>query len=285
MPHQNHPFSQKLNLISWLVLPILVLWITTNYLIGINKKTEWENVAPIASNVSQEQARAAPLFEWRQTGLVTLWFDDAWYSQYSIGFPILEEKGLKGAIAVATDLVDGESYMTWPQIRRLQYNGWEITSHSLSHTCDLDKLAEDEIINELRDSQNVLRQQGFPADQFVTPCGAQNDIMSSHVRSYYVSLRNTEEGLNPLPVSNPYSLKINVIRNTTTVAEVKEWLQQAQDSRSWLIIVFHQIGVSNQSYEIAPALFNSMIKEISLSGLPVILPSQGLQLVIKHHNE
>ena len=38
-------YKNRLPLISWLILPLFVLWLSTNYLIGLTKPTEWQNVS------------------------------------------------------------------------------------------------------------------------------------------------------------------------------------------------------------------------------------------------
>lgn len=276
-------YRHKLPLLSWLVIPILGLWLVTNYLIGLNRKVAWNNLNEQKPTVLSAQTENAPTrekLEWKGNGLVTLWFDDAWYSQYSIAFPILDKMGVLGTLAVPTSLVGGESYMTWPQIKRLSYKGWEIASHSVNHICDLEKLDTKTVESELGDSLSTLEEKGLSIENFVTPCGAENSEITRVAKDKYISLRTATEGLNSLPVDDAYSLKIHAIRTTTTFDDVKAWINEAEKSDSWLILVFHQIGYDGEEYETAPELFRNMMNLIEKSDLSVVLPLQALEVAI-----
>jgi hypothetical protein len=69
-------------------------------------------------------------------GMVTFSFDDGIISSYQNGLPILKSRGqLATAGIVASRVTSGnEDYMTVDHVRELAKNGWEIASHSLTHT-------------------------------------------------------------------------------------------------------------------------------------------------------
>jgi len=273
----------RLTMVSWLILPLIGAWMTTGYLLGLAKniiKRPEVLSSQMVNNCYEGVGSPVNGFEWDGSGLITLWFDDGWYSQYSIAFPILKEFGFVGALSVATGLVQGEKYMTWPQIKRLQANGWEITSHSVSHICDQNILDNEKISYELIESQKILRSYGLQAEHFVTPCGVGNSIITEKAKEYYLSLRTAGEGLNLLPVNNPYELKIHAIRNNTSLEEVRQWIKEASINRGWLIIVFHQIGEEGGTYEASPQMFKDILRLIKDSNLPVVLPSQALNVSI-----
>jgi len=273
----------RLTMVSWLILPLIGAWLTTSYLLGLAKNIvrKPEVLSSQTENKCYEETGSfASSFKWNGSGLITLWFDDAWYSQYSIAFPVLKEFGFVGALSVATSLVQGEKYMTWPQIKRLRANGWEITSHSVSHICDQSILDNEKISYELIESQKILRSYGLQAEHFVTPCGVGNSIITEKTKEHYLSLRTATEGLNPLPVNNPYELKIHAIRNNTSLEEIKQWIKEATLNRRWLIIVFHQIGEERGTYEVSPQIFKNILNLIKDSNLQVVLPSQALNVSI-----
>lgn len=281
-------YKYKLPLLSWMVIPILGFWLATNYLIGLNRKIEWKDLNESRYVVLGAQAgepSIAKSYNWQGNGLITLWFDDVWYSQYSIALPLLDNLGMVGALAVPTNLVSGESYMTWPQIKRTQFKGWEITSHSVNHVCEPDKLNNETIEFELGESLNTLRENGLNIDNFVTPCGVENDQITTSAKEKYLSLRTATEGFNSLPVDDPYSLKIQVVRNTTSLTDVNEWIKEAEKEDKWLILVFHQIGYEGEEYETTPELFNQMVRLVERSDLSVVLPAQALQVSLPEERE
>lgn len=273
------PIYQRLSLLSWLVLPLIALWIMCNYIVGLVHQPQWNNsqletsLVEVANASTEEEP-----FEWKKTPLITLWFDDAWYTQYSVAFPVLEKHKMKAALAVTTGLVQGESYMTWPQIRRIDHKGWEITSHSTSHNCEPNKLSVSQIEHELHDSQRILAEQGFPTDHYVTPCGAQNSTVLNKAKHYYLSLRTSESKINPLPVKNPYQLFSHVMRNTTTIEDMASWIEQAKTEKGWLIITFHQIDNEHREFAVTPELFEQIIVLLEESAIPIVLPYQALEV-------
>ncbi|MFZ5426854.1 MAG: polysaccharide deacetylase family protein [Thermodesulfobacteriota bacterium] len=78
--------------------------------------------------------RAAP--ERLPRGMVTFTFDDGIASNYQYALPILKSRGhLATAGIVVTRMLSGNNdYMTVDQVRELAANGWEIASHSLTHS-------------------------------------------------------------------------------------------------------------------------------------------------------
>jgi len=79
-------------------------------------------------------ARAAP--ERLPRGMVTFTFDDGIASNYQYALPILRSRGhLATAGIVVTRMLSGNNdYMSVDQVRELAASGWEIASHSLTHS-------------------------------------------------------------------------------------------------------------------------------------------------------
>lgn len=267
--------NQKIYMLSWLIIPLLGLVFATSFLVGLNKNPSWQVNALTTS-------KTTPLvfdkFDWQNTGLVTLWFDDAWLSQYLAAQPVMEKYGYVGSLAVPTRLIGYDAYMNWAQIKFLQYKGWEINSHTRTHDCNTFNLNSSEVEHELLGSKQDLESQGLFAENFVTPCGAETKDILAVAKKYYLSVRGSGAGLNKLPVQDPYHLTAYPIQLTTSVEEVRQWIAEAAQTRTWLILMFHQIDDSKIEYTTSPKTFESMIKEVKDSGLPVVLPTQVLHL-------
>lgn len=220
------------------------------------------------------------------SGLITLWFDDAWITQYTKAFPLMNKYGFKGAIAIAIRFICySPAFMTWDQLHTLQAKGWETTAHSMSHSCDMGFYTTKDTLYELSRSQQVIRQHGLRADHFVMPCGftkeqIEDAFIDAHppiiqtAKKYYASYRTTTTGVNPLPLPDPYNLYALQWRNTTTDKEIQEAIDKAKRDKTWLIFVFHQIDNSNQTFAIPPEKFDHILQLIKASQLPVVLPSQ-----------
>ncbi len=271
--------QNRLFLLSWMTIPIILVWISVSYLVGLTNHPIWDpaNNVCLTSAVAPAPPKLAS-FTWQHTGLISIWFDDGWKSQYYTAFPLLQQKKLPAAIAVVTGYVGLPDYLNWAQLKRMQYLGWETTAHTKTHNCDLIKEDIPKIEDELIGSKRILEAEGLMADNFVTPCGADSPQLIDIAKKNYLSLRSSWAGLNPIPVTDLYRIKTYVLNNTTTLSDVVGYIKEARDTKQWLILTFHQIDNSRTEYAISPALFNQIADLIEASKLPVVLPSQVLQL-------
>ena len=135
------------------------------------------------------------------------------------------------------------------------------------------------IQKELGDSKTILNRYGLEADYYVTPCGEENEFLVNYARHSYLALRTSEFGVNPLPVKNPYHLYAYAVNNKTTIDEMKEWIEKAKNENGWVILVFHQIGNGKEKYEITRDTLEKILDTSIDSGLPIVLPSDALQLM------
>lgn len=69
-------------------------------------------------------------------GMVTLTFDDGLAGVYKYAYPILKNRNqpATAAIIVSRLYVGNDDYMTVEQLKEMENGGWEIASHSLTHT-------------------------------------------------------------------------------------------------------------------------------------------------------
>lgn len=275
----NQPTHARLFLIAWVVLPIVLVWLSVGYLLGLNQQPKWNQASALTKQTVTAPPPAVKAFNYAgQGGAVTLWFDDAWRSQYYVALPVLQQKGYVAAMAAPTHLIDTNGYMNWAQLKRIQHLGWEITAHTQSHDCDLIYRSPATIDQELTGAKRDLESQGLLADQFVTACGADSEELIRIAKREYLSLRTSGTGFNSIPVTEPYSLKTYVLNTSYTFDYVKQLIQQAQRDNTWLILSFHQIDNEGREFSVTPELFNQIIDEIERSGIQVALPSQILNL-------
>ncbi|MEE4272056.1 MAG: polysaccharide deacetylase family protein, partial [Thermoanaerobaculales bacterium] len=74
---------------------------------------------------------------------VAITVDDAYRSVYSVGFPLLRERGLPFTVFVATDPVDAgqRDYMTWDQMRQMAEHGVSFANHGATHDSVIERRA------------------------------------------------------------------------------------------------------------------------------------------------
>lgn len=90
--------------------------------------------------------------------------DDGYRSTYDIAFPILKKYGFKATLFIYTDFIGASrNAMTWDQLNQMKAEGFEIGSHTVSHS-DLTRQKEGEdtrtymsrIETELRESKQII---------------------------------------------------------------------------------------------------------------------------------
>jgi peptidoglycan/xylan/chitin deacetylase (PgdA/CDA1 family) len=147
-------------------------------------------------------------------GMITITFDDGWKTTITNAFPVLDELGLKGNIAVNSEPIDGgwSDYMTLKDLNTLWAHGWHIVSHSVSHP-DLTTLSDADLDHELRDSQQWLVDHGFgPTDVFIVPYHSWGPRERTAIAKYYKRVRgHTSDEFEPekfvdMPFKEPLDL-------------------------------------------------------------------------------
>jgi len=213
---------------------------------------------------------------------ITFRFDDGLMSQYDIARPILAKYNYPASLYVFTDpLQEGnwEGYMKWQHLYFLQnLYGWEIGSHSKSHPY-LTQLSDEELIEEIKDSQDILKQHGFFATGFVSPFGHYNNKVIAAIARFYQNHGSAWPlEANSYPY-NDYNVSVKEPLGTTSVEEVKSWIDQAQADGKWLVLLFHNIVEEIPStYDYSKQGFEQIVDYVNQKNMPVVTVKQGLAL-------
>jgi peptidoglycan/xylan/chitin deacetylase (PgdA/CDA1 family) len=189
----------------------------------------------------------------RNTGIVTVTFDDALLSQFENGFPVLRELGIRGVVFVPTGSVgghfSGEPMMSLCHLRQMAAEGWEIGSHSVSHTRlagrdGLTKVPPAAIDSEARESRAWLIANGFPGISFAYPNGRYNAEVEAIVARYYRFVRTTGSGLNEISPQNTQLKAFDLCQR-----KIEMWkaaVDAACASAKWLVVMVHGIVKSQR---------------------------------------
>jgi peptidoglycan/xylan/chitin deacetylase (PgdA/CDA1 family) len=212
------------------------------------------------------------------TGAVTFRFDDDLSSQYVSAVPKLESAGFKGSFYIITHETGDDGFpgfMTHAQIIDLASRGHEIGAHTRTHP-DLTTLTASQQQGEICGSRQDLQSWGIsPIDSFAYPFGAYDASTDSVVKSCGLSSAATSNGGYVTQASDPFQLERQSIQNSTTIAQVKQWVDSAAANHVWLIMEFHGIETSGDQYSMTPTLFNQVVDYVKQKGIPVVTVSQG----------
>ncbi len=219
-------------------------------------------------------------------GLVSVQFDDGWTNQYTNAFPTLTQYGLPATFFIISGELNNQPYyMNVSQIRGLQTAGHEIASHTVSHL-DLTTLSATQLTNQMKNSQATLQSNfGTSIKHLANPYGAYNAKTIAEGKKYYTSQRTTETGYNTKGNFNLTKLKVQNIYATTTPAQVQEWVNTAIQDRTWLILLYHEVGTtpidpSNAEYLTTPSDFNAEMAIIKNSGIQAVTTTQAINEIL-----
>ena len=205
---QRHIFAMKYG-ICWIVSHLLLISCS-----GISTKQDTFNNT------------AAPLF--------TFVFDDSYETDYLIAKDIFTAHHSVACSAVVTDWLNTKDHLTGSQLLDLQANGWEILSHTKSHSY-LPLLSERSIEDELSQSKSALECMGIKVRNLVYPFNKYSDTIIKSARRYYRSCRGgkycfmDQDCLQSFPVKHSFD-------------QVKGLIDMAYANRQWLILYHHMIS-------------------------------------------
>ncbi len=218
---------------------------------------------------------------------VSFTFDDGWNSHYTKVMPILNAAGMKGSFYIITDeiakaptysspnQIDDTEYMNATYIKALANGGHEIGSHSRTHP-HLTQLTSAKLTDEIVGSKQALTNIGINAQTFVYPYGEYNTAVVQAVKNAgYIGARTVNGGYNT-STTDPYLLFHREINNTTTLAQVKNWVDTAIAQDKWLVLTFHQIDNTGAQYGNTPQLFQQVVDYVASTKVNVVTMGQGL---------
>lgn len=200
--------------------------------------------------------------------LVTMTFDDGHEDNVTTTLPLLNQYGFKSTQCYATQFIEGVPGAD-QNVLAFFNSGHEICSHTITHPF-LTTLTNAKLKNELSHSKQVLETIiGQPVLNFASPYGDYNQKVINNIDDYYQSHRTVDEGYNSKDNFNIYRLRVQNVKNTTTLEEYQSWLAQAKSTNTWLILVYHRVANDAGQFDTYPADFSAQLQAISNSGVTV----------------
>lgn len=211
-------------------------------------------------------------------GVVSITFDDGYANQYTQGRAKMDQYGFPGTAFIIKDALGSSgTYMTLAQAQKLEaYNGWEIAAHSYTladHNGFFTALSDAALEANLYKMKAWLVANGFRGvDLFAWP-GGKYLAAQEAVAAGYFSVRRTinDSRYECVPPSNAGRLltKMYVTASTTT-ATITAAIDAAYTNKAWLILVFHGIDDSAQTWPTySIANFGTVIDYLNTKGIPV----------------
>jgi len=170
--------------------------------------------------------------------------------------------------------------MTYQMIKDFKTQGSELAWHTRTHA-DVTTLTAGQLATELTIPAAFLTGTGTTASEyknFATPYGAYNASSVSAIMAKYRSHRSTDVGYNGKSNFDITNIKVQNITNATTPADVQAWISQAATTKTWLVIVYHEVTetAADPTYSVTPTNLDAELNIVKQSGLTVKTVDQAL---------
>jgi peptidoglycan/xylan/chitin deacetylase (PgdA/CDA1 family) len=214
-------------------------------------------------------------------GMATLSFDDARISQYTVAFPYMQTAGIKGTYYPhMIDMINpGSGFYHPTQMLEMQVAGPEIGSHTRTHA-HLTTLSPADLTSEVTGSRSDLLGMGAtPVNSFCYPYGEYNATVVQAVKDAgYTNARSVLYGYNTKN-TDKFVLLIQPVYASTTLADVKGWIDKAKNDKTWLILMFHQIDYTGNKNGTTPEIFKGIVDYLKSTNTKAVTIGEGVGMM------
>jgi peptidoglycan/xylan/chitin deacetylase (PgdA/CDA1 family) len=214
--------------------------------------------------------------------LISVTFDDGWESIYTEAAPLMDKYDIASTQYIVPGLYsDEQNYISLDQAHSLRKGGHEIASHTWSHE-NLAHITLDEARMQLTKSHDALKplidkdhKMSFASPESSTNAAVMpiiKDLYSSH-RNTYADFGNgvTDADVNIADSFDRYNIIGFAVRPGTTDAEIQAAIDYARLHNGWLVLVYHQIDDTGETYSASPKQFERHLKLIKNSRMKTAL--------------
>lgn len=219
---------------------------------------------------------------------VIMTFDDGWLSVYDKAYPIMQSNGQNGvAFVYITPITGGYGgFMNQTQLDPLYGTGWDISSHTYSHTV-LTTANVTTLNYELNASRNWLNMNGYPrgAMFLAYPEGAYNQAVIDAVKAnYYVAARSVDSPNGTYSHHNLSNADVFALKDYETIGgydndtTIINQINNTIVSNGLLILSFHKI-VDN--YNIDPIAAETEFLTSDFQNISNYLKSRSIDVDVR----
>ncbi|WP_248905031.1 polysaccharide deacetylase family protein [Halocatena marina] len=202
-------------------------------------------------------------------GKVMFQFDDGHITAYEEAYPILDEKGWPGSIAVVPDAVNGNDRVTDQMMQEMGNEGWDMIGHASEL---LPKRSEPKQRRILQQAQQYLSVKGFKngARHFVAPYSRVNQTTLNLIDEIFETgylfggcPNNAQHPSNPSFISR---VQGSDVQGAQHVLDVADELNQL------VVISYHVLGSGDDA--IPTSALEQIVDHVEKKDMDIITPSQ-----------
>jgi peptidoglycan/xylan/chitin deacetylase (PgdA/CDA1 family) len=172
--------------------------------------------------------------------------------------PVYDEKGIKTTLGIITDLVGTDGYMTLSELQNLYNSGYELASHSQTHSAtyfnsDLAITPNSTFEIEFSKSKQWFKDNGLGiVETIVYPYanfGNDKIRIKNIAKKYYKLGINADGDYNVSPNDPIYLNRYFIDISTFTLTQIEETIDKAIAAKAWLILGVHSWNTSQNTPE------------------------------------
>ena len=173
---------------------------------------------------------------------VAITFDDGYYEDYSVVFPIFKKYKIKGTSFITTNDIGKSGYLSWDNIKEMNEYGWSFECHTHNHP-QLAKLSNEDIEKEFQMVDNEFLRHSLPIPEYTAyPYNSRNNNVKKITRSYRKGARADSTG------GDNYEVKSYAIHKCDVDSLFKNKEEMIKD----LVMHTHDVSDKNRGYGITP---------------------------------
>jgi peptidoglycan/xylan/chitin deacetylase (PgdA/CDA1 family) len=214
-------------------------------------------------------------------GYVSINFDDGYRSAYENALPILDAAGFTADSFIITSYLSSNypGYIRANEVQDLQDRGYTVGAHTRTHQ-DLTQLSASQRQSEISGSRQDLLNIGItPVNYFAYPVGGYNAQIEQQVKDAGFKAARSSDGGDNDKTTDLFALRRRPMDNTTTFAQVKNYIDAAMMEKTWTILLFHEVDNSGDQYAITPALFQQIVNYLKQKNITPITIDQGVKMM------
>ena len=256
----------KLYIIVIAALAATVVWLPS----VVGRTSEWAVAAATQAELALYNSVPHDTAPAPDGARIVIILDDGWETQYTKGYALLSEYGMKACIAVVPSMVDTSGYMTYGQLAAVYKDGWDLLNHTYDHI-PLTQLSKAEQRRQLVDTRTWLETHGFlrGADIAVYPTGAYNDITVSILeQNGFTAARSLKSVWDSRKGCTREDIEICNIISDMPMCEIKAAVDKAVSNCSALILILHKIEpvTDDTCMQIDAQMFLDVVRYIDAQG-------------------
>jgi peptidoglycan/xylan/chitin deacetylase (PgdA/CDA1 family) len=210
--------------------------------------------------------------------MIAVTFDDGYKTDYSVAYPYMTSRGIKGTSYLSTIHIDEAlpERMSWTNITEMMNSGmWTAQCHTYRHS-RLSEKTETEIRQQMLDVNSSFTTVGLPApSHHAFPFGDYNATVQDIINDYRETMAKTSYAYTDINTYENFDYRL-IERVTADINDdnklqfVKNAIDYAIEQKGLLVLYWHEITpsiVAGSSTSTAQVYFEQIIDYIANSGI------------------